>query len=86
MQHYDTIAKSIRAFYSDTTEYSVYFDDEDDNIMVSSKSVVLRNVDSLLQHIVLSNNDIAFITYSKQIGESHIWLRNEIYVKYKDSL
>jgi subtilisin family serine protease len=86
MQHYDTIAKAISAFYSDSSEYAVYYDNEDDNIIVSSKSIVLRNIDSLLQQLAPNNNDIAFISYAKQIGGSHFWLRNEVYVKYRDSL
>lgn len=82
--HLDSIVSRLEKIFNGVDD-DVIADDEDNNIFVNSQSLALRNISELISSISLSNNDIAFFTYAKQVNGNPIWLTNEAYVKLKDS-
>jgi hypothetical protein len=64
----------------------IYYDNEDDNIIIYSNILPSFNKDSLISLISVDTNDISFFTYSKIINNSHIWLRNEVLVRFKQPM
>lgn len=84
MEHYDAIVSQLEHIFSDEMD-EIWYDDEDDNIIVNSRSLVRISKDSLIAFISIDTSDIAFFTYSKRIDSSRIWLRNEIYLLLSDT-
>ena len=84
MEHYDAIVSQLEHIFSDEID-EIWYDDEDDNIIVNSRSLVRISKDSLIAFISIDTSDIAFFTYSKRIDSSRIWLRNEIYLLLSDT-
>jgi hypothetical protein len=85
MHNFNAIVNNLTAIFTDSTDVILADSDEDDNIILNSLSLPLFNKDSLIALIQIDTDDILFFTYSKVMDSDHIWLRNEVLVKYKDS-
>ena len=42
-------------------------------------------LNTLVERISVSLEDVEFVAYSKTIGDNYIWLRNELYVQLVDT-
>jgi len=82
MHNYNRIVQNLKLLFSDPTD-EILADDEDDNIIINSLSLLFIPEDKLIAQISIDSDDIAFFTYSKLVNGEHIWLRNDIYVKPK---
>jgi len=82
--NYNAIVQNLQVLFFDSTDV-IFADDEDDNIIVNSFSLPLIHKDSLIAAISIVPDDIAFFTYSKIVDSNYIWLRNDVYIKLKDS-
>lgn len=85
LNHFDSIVARLGRIFNGA-EDRVLADDEDNNIIVNSQALASRNISELISQISMSNNDIKFFTYAKQVNGNPIWLTNEVYVKLKDSI
>lgn len=82
-----SIAYSLESFFNKADD-EVLYDNEDDNIIISSTNLPEVDFDSLLRSVCLTPNDIAFWTYSKLldgVDSDYIWLRNEIFIQFTDT-
>lgn len=84
MEHYNAIVSNLQTLFNGSNDEIIY-DDEDDNIIVNSASLALISKAYIIQQISVSDGDIAFFTYSKNVEGERIWLRNEIYVQFVDT-
>ncbi len=82
IDHYDLIVKNLMDIFSNPSDL-VYYDNDDDNIIIYSNDLPSFDKDSLISIISVDTNDIAFFTYSKIVNNSHIWLRNEVLIRFK---
>lgn len=85
LDHFDSIVARLRRVFNDNQD-EIWSDDEDNNIIVNSNSLVSKNIQSLFSEISLSDNDISFYSFAKKINGRPIWLTNEIYVKLKNNV
>ncbi|MBQ2853830.1 MAG: S8 family serine peptidase, partial [Bacteroidales bacterium] len=84
IENLDTLSYRLQAQFRNVND-EIIFDNEDNNIIINSSSLSNRNLNEIINSISISTDDI-FLSYSKLINNSHIWLTNEVYVKLKDSL
>ncbi len=84
MENYEEIVRKLREFFTNEEDEIIY-DDEDDNIIVNSPRLPTVPLNTLVERISVSLEDVEFVTYSKTIGDNYIWLRNELYVQLVDT-
>jgi hypothetical protein len=84
MENYGAIVDNLHLLFPDSTN-EILADNEDDNIIVNSLSLPLLHKDSIISFIEIDSGDVSFFTYSKWIDNGHIWLRNEVLIKLKDT-
>lgn len=66
----------------------ILYDNEDDNIMISSVNLPKVNIDSLLYAACVTPDDISFYSFSKLLDgndSNYIWLRNEVFIQFADT-
>ena len=83
MENYNAIVNNLNNIFKEITD-EILEDDEDDNIILYSNSLRNINLNSLVSIISTKSDDISFASYSKTIGDEHLWLRNEVYIKLSD--
>ena len=84
--YYDVVAENVRHYFADDRA-DVFSSNEDDNIVVNSPSLPNLNINHFIYTITSGHSDnIPFISFAKIIedGDSRIWLRNEVMVKFRE--
>jgi hypothetical protein len=85
LSNYNSIVSILHTIFSGPKD-EILSSLEDDNIIVNCENLITINFDSLKNKISIEDNDISFITYKKNVNNSYIWFRNELYVKLIDSV
>jgi|GEM_PF-1083205 len=83
MRNYDAIVRNLELLFTDPND-EILADDEDDNIIVNSRSLLMMDKNKIIDAISIDPDDIVFFTYSKLVNNERIWLRNDVYVKPKN--
>lgn len=81
----DSCVLSLSEIFNQENE-SIVFSDEDNSIVINSRRLLELNVDSLFRTLPNSIfSKITFWDYAKIINGEHIWLRNEVVAKMKNT-
>lgn len=84
-RYIDSCVFALSMFFNQENE-SIFFSDEDNSIVINSRRFLEINVDSLIGTLQNNlNNKILFWDYAKIINGKHIWLRNEVVAKMKNT-
>lgn len=81
----DNYEKIVDRLFTIFEKNEVLYSTEDDNIIINSSKLLNVDKESLIESISVDFGDISFFTYSKLIGDDHLWLRNELYVSFLDT-
>ena len=85
MSEYNDVVEAFASYFNDEKDI-ILASDEDDNIIITSPKLLHTSIHSIIDQLSISSSQLSFVTYSKDIKGERIWLRNEIFVLFSDSV
>ena len=76
------ICNNLYLYFSGQAEVS--YSDEDDNIIVTNRSLSCYHIDSVIKSVTNNHPEkVIYYSYSKNLDGERVWLRNEVVAKIK---